>query len=141
MFKFCADTNPSLQTYGLLLFQEFPAKHEYTLSFVFGLILILFGFTLGYVSDRHLVRLRRTGRYLIPQGGMFDYVSCPHYLGELIEWFGFCIAANGSLATFSFAIWTCANLIPRALAQKDWYQQKFKSDYPPDRKAIFPGIL
>jgi protein-S-isoprenylcysteine O-methyltransferase Ste14 len=106
-----------------------------------GLILMLSGFALGFVSDRTLLRLRRTGYYHIPRGGFFNMVSMPHYLGELVEWCGFCIACNFSLASLSFVAWTACNLIPRALAQHKWYQEKFKEDYPRERMAIIPFIL
>jgi 3-oxo-5-alpha-steroid 4-dehydrogenase len=80
--------------------------------------------------------------YQIPYGGMFRYVSSPHYLGEIIEWMGFCLACNVSLASLSFLIWTCANLIPRAYATHQWYYYQFRNEYPPlHRKAIIPGIF
>jgi hypothetical protein len=60
--------------------------------------------------------------YHIPKGGLFEYVSCPHYLGEIIEWIGFYIASGGTIATMSFVLWTCSNLIPRALATHEWYK-------------------
>jgi hypothetical protein len=40
-------------------------------------------------------------------------VSCPNYLGEILEWIGWAIA-TWSLAGWVFAIWTMANLAPRA---------------------------
>jgi len=36
-------------------------------------------------------------RYKIPYGGLFYYVDCPHYLGEILIYFGFMIAMPGSL--------------------------------------------
>jgi len=45
-----------------------------------------------------------------------------------------------SLPGLSFAVWTAANLIPRALHHHSWYKKEFK-DYPQKRKAIFPGFL
>jgi 3-oxo-5-alpha-steroid 4-dehydrogenase 1 len=132
----------SLQTEGLCRFQEFPPDHVHSVRFVLGLVITLLGFTLGYFSDRTLLRLRRTGTYHIPRGGGFDMlaISCPHFLGEIIEWFGFCVACNFSVASLSFAVWSTANLVPRGLAQHEWYHQKFE-EYPKDRKAILPLLL
>ena len=42
-----------------------------------------------------------------------------------MEWSGFCIANNFSLASLSFAIWTAANLIPRAIHTHKWYNKTF----------------
>jgi 3-oxo-5-alpha-steroid 4-dehydrogenase 1 len=92
--------------------------------------------------------------YKIPRGGMFEYVSAPHFLGEIIEWTGFAIMNQGSLATISFAAFTAANLIPRALTHHAWYRETFgvSSDkengrdndddnrYPRRRKAIIPFL-
>ena len=70
---------------------------------------------------------------------MFKYVSSPNYFGELVEWLGFAIMAVG-LPGFSFLIWTFANLVPRAIDNHKWYKKNF-TDYPPERKAIFPFVL
>ena len=88
--------------------------------------------------------------YKIPRGGMFDYVSAPHFLGEIIEWTGFALLNRGSLASVSFALFTAANLIPRAVAHHEWYRQTFgvsssnngddDNRYPRGRKAIVPFV-
>jgi hypothetical protein len=57
----------------------------------------------------------------------------------MVEWGGFALMA-WSLPALSFAIWTIANLLPRALQHHKWYQQTF-SDYPAERKAVIPFIL
>jgi steroid 5-alpha reductase family enzyme len=58
--------------------------------------------------------------YYLPRGGLFELVACPHYLGEWIEWLGFALATR-STAAAAFALWTLCNLLPRAVAQRDWY--------------------
>ena len=40
----------------------------------------------------------------------------------------------------AFAMWTAANLIPRALWRHRWYCRTFP-DYPPFRRAVIPGVL
>jgi steroid 5-alpha-reductase/3-oxo-5-alpha-steroid 4-dehydrogenase 1 len=73
------------------------------------------GFTLNRRADRMLRQLRAPGEtgYKIPYGGLFERVSCPNYLGEIIEWSGWALA-TWSLPGVSFAVWTFANLAPRA---------------------------
>jgi steroid 5-alpha reductase family enzyme len=34
-------------------------------------------------------------RYRIPRGGLFEWVSCPHYLGEIIIYVGFALLLRG----------------------------------------------
>jgi steroid 5-alpha reductase family enzyme len=104
---------------------------------------MLAGFAIAYHSDATLIHLKKsTGTYQIPQGGLFQYVSCPHFLGEILEWTGFCIASNFSWATLSFLVWTSCNLIPRALAQDEWYHATFPEEYKKlERRAIVPYLL
>lgn len=120
---------------------------EYTLSwclsfrFLYGLALFIAGFVINRVSDYALLRLRspeETG-YKIPRGGLFEEVSCPNYLGEIIQWFGWALM-TWSAAGFAFAVFSAANLIPRAVAHHQWYLRTFP-DYPRRRRAIIPMLL
>jgi 3-oxo-5-alpha-steroid 4-dehydrogenase 1 len=106
--------------------------------FLLGAALFLLGFAMNQHADAVLRRLRAPGEtgYKIPKGGMYRWVSCPNYLGEIIEWSGWAIA-TWSLAGLSFAIWTVANLLPRARAHHRWYLEKFP-DYPKERRALIP---
>ncbi len=107
---------------------------------ILGLTLFLAGFMINRWADRVLQNLRQPGEkgYKIPFGGLYRWISCPNYLGEIIEWAGWAIA-TWSLPGLAFAIWTFANLAPRARAHHAWYHQNFP-DYPTERKALFPGI-
>jgi hypothetical protein len=109
--------------------------------FIAGVCLFILGFLINQYHDRLLIRLRKTSinGYKIPFGGLFKYVSCPNFLGEIIEWGGFALM-TWCLPSLSFFVWTFANLIPRALDHHKWYKSHFE-DYPKNRKAIFPGIL
>lgn len=109
--------------------------------FIFGGVIFFFGMIINIKSDDILFSLRDDGStgYKIPRGGLFEKVSSPNYLGEIIEWIGFAIA-TWSLAGFTFAIWTFCNLAPRAFAHHRWYKEEF-SDYPEDRKALIPFVI
>jgi 3-oxo-5-alpha-steroid 4-dehydrogenase 1 len=109
--------------------------------FIIGLELFLGGFIINLHSDHVLRNLRAPGEtgYKIPCGGFFEYVSSANYFGELVEWTGWALA-TWSLAGLAFAIFTAANLVPRALAHHRWYRAQFP-DYPEQRKAIIPYIL
>jgi protein-S-isoprenylcysteine O-methyltransferase Ste14 len=103
--------------------------------------LFLGGFALNVTSDRTLRNLRAPGEtgYKIPRGGAFELVTAPNYLGEIVEWTGWAIAA-WSPAGLAFAIYTVANLAPRAISHHRWYRERFP-EYPPGRKALLPFLL
>jgi 3-oxo-5-alpha-steroid 4-dehydrogenase 1 len=113
----------------------------YSPAFIIGTMLFLIGFVLNKASDSELIKLRKQNpdNYSIPYNGAYRWVSCPNYLGELITWFGFSLAA-WSIAGFTFALMSAANLTVRALENHRWYHEKFP-DYPPERKAIIPFVL
>ena len=109
--------------------------------FVAGVTLFAIGFAVNRWADARLRRLRTDGDsgYQIPHGGLYELISCPNYAGELLEWIGFATAA-WSLAGAAFALFTAANLVPRALAHHRWYRETF-STYPARRSAIVPFFL
>ncbi len=109
--------------------------------FLLGVALFCWGYFVNHQSDAILMNLRAPGEtgYKIPQGGLYHWVSSPNYLGELIEWTGFAIAAWTG-AAWAFALMTLSNLLPRALANHRWYHDKF-DDYPKERRALFPFVL
>jgi hypothetical protein len=109
--------------------------------FVLGVALFFFGFSVHVLADRELRRLRRAsgGERALPSGPLFAFVSCPNYFGEIVEWTGFALATWSPGAAL-FALWTAANLVPRALHHHRWYREKFP-DYPPARRAVVPFLL
>lgn len=109
--------------------------------FIFGMVLFAGGAAVNLHADAVLRGLRAPGEsgYRIPRGGLYRLVSCPNYLGEILEWTGFAIA-TWSLAGLAFAVFTFANLAPRARANHRWYREKFE-DYPAERRALLPGLF
>ena len=120
---------------------SYPADWLSSPRFLLGLALFLGGFALNVASDRTLRNLRAPGEtgYKIPRGGAFELVTAPNYLGEIVEWTGWAIA-TWSPAGLAFAVYTFANLAPRALSHHRWYRERFP-DYPRDRKALLPFLL
>ncbi|GAB2300449.1 Steroid 5-alpha-reductase det2 [Dionaea muscipula] len=108
--------------------------------FACGLVFFLVGMMMNARSDLVLVGLKaQGGGYKIPRGGWFEVVSCPNYFWEMVEWFGWTIM-TWSLAGLGFFLYTCANLVPRARANHQWYLQKFGEDYPKGRKVVIPFL-
>ncbi|MCA9611606.1 MAG: DUF1295 domain-containing protein, partial [Myxococcales bacterium] len=96
---------------------------------------------INHHADHVLRNLRKPGEtgYKIPHGGLYRFISCPNYFGEIVEWFGFALAA-WTFPGLVFAFFTFANLFPRALDHHKWYRGKF-DDYPKSRRAIVPFVL
>ncbi|MFX1388431.1 MAG: methyltransferase [Promethearchaeota archaeon] len=109
--------------------------------FIIGLIIFISGFIINLHSDYIIRNLRAPGEteYKIPYGGMFKYVSNPNYFGEITEWIGWAIM-TWSFPGLIFAIWTFANLAPRARSNHLWYNKNFP-DYPKNRKALIPFLF
>ncbi|HNW90297.1 MAG TPA: DUF1295 domain-containing protein [Bacteroidales bacterium] len=132
--------NAFFNGYFLGFYADYEISWLTDYRFVLGVIIFIAGFYINVTSDTILFRLRKESfDYKIPYGGMFRYISCPNYLGEMMEWMGFAIL-SWSLAGFSFFVWTVVNLLPRAFSHHEWYRKNFQ-DYPENRKAILPFII
>jgi protein-S-isoprenylcysteine O-methyltransferase Ste14 len=113
--------------------------------FIGGVLLFGAGALINLSSDEILFRLRKPGDtagtpgYAIPRGGLYRWVSCPNYLGEILEWSGWALA-TWSVPGMAFALYTAANVGPRALAHHRWYRERFP-DYPSQRRALIPYLL
>jgi len=111
------------------------------LRLITGIILFLTGSVINKYYDFLLIKLRPISGngYKIPYGGLFKYVSCPNFLGEIISWTGFALVAF-NLAALSFLIWTIVNLTTRALDHHKWYNKEFP-EYSKERRALIPYLL
>lgn len=143
-------------TFNLVVLSEAPllAKqgnlHEalFEIRIIFGIVLFVLGSALQHYSHRLFANLRRdkAGKHLatshvLPQGGPFEYISNPHYLGEIIIYTGFILILSfNHLAGLSIWIFVFTNQIIAGLLNHNWYQEKFKN-FPSKRKAIFPFVI
>jgi protein-S-isoprenylcysteine O-methyltransferase Ste14 len=110
-------------------------------AFMLGVVIFFVGWVINRHADRVLLRLRGVGesRYRIPRGGLYRFVSCPNYLGEMLQWIGWAVL-TWSAAGLAFAVFSIANLLPRAIANHRWYRREF-AGYPGNRKALVPFLL
>lgn len=124
-------------------FGVYPPEWLTDPRFLSGAALFVLGSLINRDADRTLRALRTPedpkGTYRVPHGRLYEYVSCPNFLGEIIEWFGFSVM-TWSLPGFAFFLYTAANVGPRALAHHAWYREKFP-DYPKQRRALIPFLL
>lgn len=110
--------------------------------FWLGLAVFVTGFAINLHSDNVIRHLRAPGdtRHYIPRAGLYRYVSSANYFGELLEWVGFAIL-TWSAAGAMFAIWTFANLAPRAAKIHNRYTEEFGEEFTSlHLKRIIPFI-
>lgn len=77
----------------------------------------------------------------IPHGDWFEYVSCPHYLAEILIYLSIQIILGFDHTLFlAVFIFTLANQTAASKFVHRWYRDTFP-DYPKDRMAVFPWVL
>ncbi|XP_038720172.1 steroid 5-alpha-reductase DET2 [Tripterygium wilfordii] len=132
--------NAYLQAGWVSHYKDYDGDGWFWWRFGLGLGVFLVGMRVNIWADKMLVGLKRQGGgYKVPRGGLFELVSCPNYFGEIVEWLGWALM-TGSWAGFGFFLFTCANLVPRARGNHEWYMEKFGEDYPKERKAVIPFV-
>lgn len=113
------------------------------LPFLAGTALFGAGMFINIQSDCIIRNLRQPGdtAHYLPRGGMFRYVTSANYLGEFLEWVGFAVL-TWSWAGAVFALWTFANLAPRAARIYDLYLREFPGQLDPSKtKRMIPFIF
>jgi 3-oxo-5-alpha-steroid 4-dehydrogenase 3 len=78
--------------------------------------------------------------YLIPRGGWFDLVSCPHYFFEVVIYASLAVLAHKRGPMLLLLLFVTIELSFSATTQHAWYRAKFRR-YPKRRRAIFPYIF
>lgn len=80
-------------------------------------------------------------QHYVPAGGPFEYVSCPHFLIEVILYF-LILVVQGFNSTYWNLIFlmVLSTQTINATTEHRWYKKKYK-DYPKERKAIFPILF
>ncbi|GAX80420.1 hypothetical protein CEUSTIGMA_g7859.t1 [Chlamydomonas eustigma] len=123
---------------------------QYKLMLLMGLAIFLSGNIIQCWSHTALARLSKrsfskygtdtVSHYLIPHGGLFELVSCPHYFGEVLIYLGLLLLAEGRVNAWLMLGWVVLNLVLAANATHAWYINMFPDTYPRERKALVPLI-
>ena len=111
-------------------------------QFIIGTIIFLAGMAINLHSDHVIRNLRKPGdtKHYIPRKGFYKYVTSANYFGELTEWIGYAIL-TWSPAGLLFAVWTFANLGPRAKSLTEKYEKEFGDEYRKlNKRHIIPFI-
>ena len=120
----------------------YPATWLLSLPFWAGTLLFFSGMFINIQSDGIIRNLRKPGdtAHYLPKGGMFRYVTSANYFGEFLEWVGFAVL-TWSWAGAVFALWTFANLAPRAARIYDLYSREFPDELDTAKvKRMIPFI-
>nr|ADE76340.1 unknown [Picea sitchensis] len=106
-----------------------------------GILLFVIGMGGNLYHHYLLSRLRKDGKkgYSIPHGGLFEFVVCPHYLFEIIDFVGLAFISQTSFG-FCTATMIFLYLLGRSLSTRAWYVKKFEG-FPSDRKALIPFVI
>lgn len=137
--------NGTIQGGGLYWFPnpDFEEGVSYLLrpNAIAGILLFFVGMAVNLHSDHVIRHLRKPGdtKHYLPRKGMYRYVTSANYLGEIMEWTGFAIAA-ATPAAWVFPLWTAANLVPRAHAIYNKYKEEFGKEALGKRKRIIPFV-
>ena len=111
-------------------------------QFLLGIVVFFAGMYINRQSDSIIRHLREPGdtRHYLPDKGLYKYVNSANYFGEFVEWCGFALL-TWSPTGVMFALWTFANLAPRAARIHDRYLQEFPEQMQAHpRKRFFPFI-
>lgn len=113
----------------------------YSPQFICGTLVFIAGMFINIKSDSIIRNLRKPGdsRHYLPTGGMFKYVTSANYFGEFLEWIGFAVL-SWSWSGAVFALWTFANLAPRAARIHEKYRSEFGEQMSPKLKRMLPFI-
>ena len=100
---------------------------------------------LQFKSHSILANLRQSKtkepQYSIPRGFLFEYVSSPHYLCEIVAYLCLWILHFQNVSLFLVFIFVVGNQVDLSLQTQSWYKSKFGSSFPKKRKAIIPFLL
>ncbi len=113
-----------------------------TPQFIIGTLVFFTGMIININSDYIIRHLRKPGdtKHYLPKKGLFKYVTSANYFGEFVEWVGFAIL-TWSLSGAVFALWTFANLAPRAAKIYNNYKKEFGDELDTKKvKRIIPFI-
>lgn len=85
------------------------------------------------------LRARGTNEYVIPRGGLFTVIVCPHYLGELLAWLGLALVSR-QLAMYIWFFGETAYLLIRSRNTLKWYRAKFPQ-IAGSVRGLVPGLV
>lgn len=152
LHRYSTTVNPSVGTFIggyyafvswlILHFQAMvPATSVNPSAVAAGVALFAIGEIGNFWHHCLLAALRTPGDsgYKTPRGGLFRFVTCPHYLFELVAWLGIALMTQEVHSFLVFASMS-SYLGGRSVSQNRWARSNIDA-YPGDRKNIIPLIF
>ena len=138
-FTFCL-LNAIMQNNSIIYMSY--SESSINVWFISGVAIFLLGMFTNIFHDYYMMSLRKSSKnYIFPKGYLYNYITCPNYFGEIIEWIGYAIMCQ-NFSSLVFAVSTFANLFPRGISYYQWYKGKFKEEFRDKNiKAIIPYII
>lgn len=118
------------------------AKEPNNLIMFAGLLLYGVGEMLNLQSHLTLMNLRSPGgtERAIPQGWLFDLVTCPNYMTESLAWVGVLLVSNFSWSVVVFIIVSVGQMMQWAKKKESRYRKEFGAQYKKKRYTMLPGV-
>ena len=151
-----------------LALTDYPSPtYFYDPRFVLGTLLFLIGYAINRWADWRLRSLRtassatptpttagtidatggskQPSRYFVPRGGLFEWICCPGYFGELLEWCGFALLSS-SVVGVLWVAFAMSTFLPRSRDTRRWYASHFDASLIPRQggsqwKALIPFVI
>ncbi|TGN17601.1 hypothetical protein [Leptospira idonii] len=98
-----------------------------------------FGNFFHHVLLRKLRNQTNRTSYVVPEGGMFSILVCPHYFFELLSWFAYSLLSTHWETYLLFFLMSCY-LTGRSHQTKLWYKAHIPA-FPTERKRIWPYLF
>ena len=137
----------SYYTIVSLILANVRCQHPSNALSLLGLVLFSLG-ECGNLYHHWLLSLLRSdlpsedkqkSSYKIPKGGLFSYVTMPHYLFELIAWFGVALTSQHAIAFLIFSA-MFSYLSGRSVATSRWNREHI-ANFPANRRNLIPFIF
>jgi hypothetical protein len=107
--------------------------------FIIGVLTFAFGEVFNGYHHWLLARLRPLGVriYTVPRRGLFGWVACAHYLGEILSFVGYAMMSN-LLPVWGNAVVVTAYLSARANSTLNWYRREMPLQIPSGWRRLIP---
>ncbi|XP_069131017.1 polyprenal reductase-like [Argopecten irradians] len=114
----------------------------------YALALFVYASYKQYSVNKKMAKLRQDKngnvvdrKHHIPHGDLFEYVSCPHFLMEIIIYFAISTVVGWEHEVCLYLwVFVLTNQLIEGYLVHRWYNETF-TRYPPERKAVIPYIF